>query len=232
MATRRKNKRFSLKNTVRILALFLVILLILLIAADRVVRPVVLSYAENIAEIKAAKVINGGVQNVLKKQEFRYGEYIEIVRDQGGRIIAVSVDTVALNILISDMILTVQNDISAQGTLEMNIPLGNLTGSAYLLGRGPRIPMKLTVSTAVKHSVTSEFSDAGVNQTLHRMVLHINMGAYVAVPFYTTSTTAEIQIPLAETVIVGDVPDAYTVVIEGTDSDFSGKIFDYGADMG
>lgn len=231
MNQRRKRRQRSLKKFLRILALFCVTALIALIGFDHIVRPVVLDYAENLAEIRATKVINGGVQAVLRKQEFKYSQYIEILRDPGGRINAVTVDTVALNLLVSDMVLTVQNDIADQGTMDMNIPVGNLTGSAYLLGRGPKIPMSLTVSTAVKHSVTSEFSDAGVNQTLHRMVLHINTSAYVTVPFYTSSTTAEIQIPLAETVIVGDVPDAYTVVIEGANSDFSGKIFDYGADV-
>ena len=221
--------RSFLKNVLRLFALFLIVVIIMMVFTDSVVRPVVLGYAENMAEIEATKMINGAIKQILEQDGFEYSEYVDIITDGEGNITAVTADTVELNILIAKIILKIQNDISRSGVLNFKVPLGNVTGSAYFIGRGPKLPMSVSVSTAVHHSVTSEFSDAGVNQTLHRMVLHISTGAYVMVPFYTASTTAEIQMPLAETVIVGKVPDAFTVVIEGSNSDMSGKIFDYSA---
>ncbi len=232
MKNKRRKRSVLFKNFLRFVAFVLVISIFLIAFTDGLVRPVLLGYAEKLAEIQATTMINGGVKSVLQEEEFRYSRYVDILKDDYGNIIAVTADTVLLNLLISKMILRIQQDISSRGTLDMRIPAGSITGSAYLIGRGPKIPMSVTVSTAVKHSVTSEFSDAGVNQTLHRMVLHISTSAYVIVPFYTSSTTAEIQVPLTETVIVGKVPDSYTVVIEGTNSDLAGKIFDYSADIG
>lgn len=232
MAQRRKSRVDFLKNILRLFALFLIIIILMIVFTDGFIRPVVMGYAENLAEIQATKVINVGVSSVLGKEEFKYSDYVEILKGPNGEIAGISADTVALNILISRIVLRIQQDISESGPLKFKIPVGSISGSAYFIGRGPKVPMNITFSSAVKHSVTSEFSDAGVNQTLHRMVLHITTGAYVLVPFYTTSTSAEVQIPLAETVIVGKVPDAYTVVIEGTNSDMSGKIFDFSSGIG
>lgn len=214
----------------RAVGLLLVFLLLFMVVTDNLVRPVLLGYAKNLAEIEATKVINSSIEKVLLENGFDYGDYVEIMKDDTGNIIAVSADAVKLNVLISKMVLDVQQDISQKGKINFKIPIGSITGSAYLIGRGPDIPMGVRVSTAVKHTVTSEFSDAGVNQTLHRMVLHISTSAFVTVPFYTSSTTAEVQVPLAETVIVGKVPDAYTVVIESDNSDLAGDLFDFGAD--
>lgn len=228
--------RYERRNIRQILAAGLVIIFaaitLIFLFTDSYVRPVVLGYAEKLAEIEATKIINTSIKGILSKEKFDYPKYVEILKDEAGNITAITADTIALNLLVSNVVLSIQQDIAAKGNLRFGVPLGSISGSAYFIGRGPKLPMDVSVSTAVHHSVTSEFSDAGVNQTLHRMVLHISTSAFVLVPFYTSSTTAEVQVPLCETVIVGKVPDAFTVVIEGSGSDMSGKIFDYSAGVG
>ena len=63
-----------------------------------------------------------------------------------------------------------------------------------------------TPSAAFENTLT----DAGINQTKHQIVLHVEVVVSILMPGYTTSTTVESSLAVAETVIVGSVPETYT----------------------
>ena len=66
-------------------------------------------------------------------------------------------------------------------------------------------------------SFESEFRSAGINQTLHRVNLHLTATVRVVLPGESLSLTVEAEAPVAENVIVGDVPGAYTNVANEED---------------
>ena len=113
----------------------------------------------------------------------------------------------------------------------MNIPLGTLSGNQFLNNRGPKIRIELDISSAVYSKISSEFISAGINQTLHRITLTISTDIYFIMPWYRSSGGYQTEFILAETIIVGKVPDAYTNVIEYPGSNIAGEIFDYSADV-
>ena len=50
-------------------------------------------------------------------------------------------------------------------------------------------------------------SDAGINQTRHQILLDVTVAVEILLPGSTLNTEIGAQIPVAETVIVGTVPD-------------------------
>ena len=95
------------------------------------------------------------------------------------------------------------------GQLSLSIPVGNVLGSSLLLGKGPEIPVDITMLTSSHVDFKNELSDAGINQTKHQIKLDVVVDIDVIMPWQTISTQVVSEILIAETVILGDVPDTY-----------------------
>ena len=108
---------------------------------------------------------------------------------------------------ILDLILSRIDQVSAR---ELSIPVGSLTGSPLLAGRGPRISVRMESVGSSSARFENQFESAGINQTKHRIVLRIDVYVSILLPGYSAVTQVSNEITVAETVIVGEVPDTYT----------------------
>ncbi|MBR5044572.1 MAG: sporulation protein YunB [Clostridia bacterium] len=90
---------------------------------------------------------------------------------------------------------------------KVTIPSGNLTGSAFLSGRGFPIAFKTVLSYAAVTDIRSEFIAVGINQTLHRVTIETRAAVTVLLPGRNVTREIVKTFPAAETVIVGRVPD-------------------------
>ncbi len=91
----------------------------------------------------------------------------------------------------------------------VTIPLGSFTGSPYLAGTGPDVPVRVIPYGSVDINFQSLFTQAGVNQTKHEinMVILVNMNAFF--PGKTLDVTLEVPVLLTQTVIAGEVPRTF-----------------------
>ena len=108
---------------------------------------------------------------------------------------------------IADEILRRLSEIS---TSELTIPLGTLTGSALLAGRGPCLHVRMQAVGSANAVFRNQFTAAGINQTRHQIFLDVDVYMSILLPGMTTSTKVSNEIVVAETVIVGGVPETYT----------------------
>lgn len=177
-------------------------------------------------------IINQTVHSYLEAQNIKYSEILRINTKEDGTVTSVEFDTVRLTKLKSGVISQIQQNINKQGYIKMKVPVGTLTGNQFLNNKGPSIDIDMTVSSAVYSKISSEFISAGINQTLHKIILTINTDIYFVMPWYRSSGNFQTEFVLAETVIVGEVPDAFTNVIEYPGSNIAGEIFDYSAEHG
>ena len=113
---------------------------------------------------------------------------------------------------ILDLILERISQVSAR---DLSIPVGSLTGSALLAGRGPRITVRMESVGSSTAWFENAFASAGINQTRHEIVLHVDVSVSILLPGFTTATRVSNAVTVAETIIVGMVPDTYTYF--GTD---------------
>ena len=108
---------------------------------------------------------------------------------------------------ILDIVLARIEQVSAR---ELSIPIGSLSGSALLAGRGPRIQVRMESIGSSSSEFRNQFETAGINQTRHQIILQINVSISILLPGFTTTTNVSNAVTVAETVIVGSVPESYT----------------------
>ncbi len=220
------------KNGVRFIALLTVIalLLVCVIKIDGRLRIVLNNYGMSKAAIISNSVINDTVYNYLEQNKIEYTDLIKINADESGFVRSVEFDSVELTKIKAGVVSTVQNNINKKDAVEISVPFGTLTGNQFLNNKGPSINIELKISSAVYSKISSKFISAGINQTLHQITLSISTDVYFVMPWYRTSGSYQTEYILAETIIVGEVPDAYTNVIEYPGSNIAGEIFDYSAE--
>lgn len=130
--------------------------------------------------------------------------YIRTERDEEGRITAVFADAQALNTLK----IAVQSRLSQSlnGSAGAHVPLGSLTGIALLNGRGPGVPVRMAFEGCADLRFDTEFTTAGVNQSLHRVTLTVEARVYSQSRRFSAYVEESTSTVLAETVVVGPVP--------------------------
>lgn len=207
----------------------LLLLITLILKIDDRLRFITNNYAQNKAKILANTVINQTVSTYLDENEIVYSDLIKINSTGEGKVTSVEFDTVELTKIKSGIISAVQNNINKSDAVVLEIPIGTISGNQYLNNRGPKIRIELQISSAVYSKISSKFISAGINQTLHQITLTISADVHFIMPWYRSKGNFETDFLLAETIIVGEVPDAYTNVIESVGSDMAGDLFDFAA---
>lgn len=152
--------------------------------------------------------INDTISRKLAAEDYDYDYFVTIDRDESGAVTAVKANMSRVNALSSELLSDIV-EAADKGQLSLAIPLGNILGSSLLLGKGPNIPVDITLLTSSRVDFKNELSAAGINQTKHEMKLDVVVDIDVVLPWRTVSTQVVTEILIAETVIVGEVPQTY-----------------------
>lgn len=204
-------RRINRRALTRLLALLLTALLLAAaVFAMLQLRPLLESLATTRVSNTVNRIISEAVDEAIQSGEIRYDQLISFEKDNDGRITAVHSNMAAFNRLqaqILDIILAKIDQVSAR---ELSIPIGTLTGSALLAGRGPRIRVRMESVGSSTARFNNQFESAGINQTKHQIILEVEVSVAILLPGFTTATKVSTAVTVAETVIVGAVPDTYT----------------------
>lgn len=193
----------------RWLILFLAAVLALL-ALRAKIDPLTAQLAQAQVSNLASHTINQAVAQELKQDDIQYGDLINLERDTSGNITALTTNMLGMNRLKTGLLSLLDGEeYDITGEL-LNIPLGNLSGIQLLSGRGPSIPVKVLAVSSTDAWFTGEFTEAGINQTLHRIMLTVTLDVLLLLPTGTVSQTVSTEVCVAETVLLGQVPDSYT----------------------
>ena len=204
---RRWRRRRPNKNVIRWKAIFILgLLLAVILVLDSQIRPIVTTVTANEAKMNAVDTINKAVSKELADNSVNYTDLVNIERDSSGKILAITTNMVKMNELKSALIESVQEQIRGMNHTDIGIPIGTLMGSELLHGRGFEIPLRITLSGNISADFKSSFESAGINQTKHQILLEIHTSVYSFLPGYDSTTDVDTSIPVAETVIVGEVP--------------------------
>lgn len=224
----------SNKFKMRFLAilLILVVLISITVECDSRLRVVINNYAHSKAKILSNTVIHDTVYKYLDEKDLQYTDLIRINTDSEGNVNSVEFDTIEITKLKSGIISLVQQNINSKDIIKLSVPIGTLSGNQFLNNKGPTLDMDMKISSAVFSKISSSFTSAGINQTLHKITMSVSTNVYFVMPWYRSSGSFQTEFVLAETIIVGKVPDAYTNVIEYPGSNIAGELFDYSADAG
>ena len=178
-------------------------------------RPLLGSLATTRVSNAVNRIVYQAVNEAIDSGQIAYEQLVSYEKDNEGRITMVRSNMAAFNRLQSQILDLILGRIDQVSARELSIPVGSLTGSPLLAGRGPRISVRM-------ESVGS----AGINQTKHRIVLRIDVYVSILLPGYSTVTQVTNEITVAETVIVGEVPGTYTYFATDPDA-YAGDAKDY-----
>ena len=204
-------RRFDRRAAVKAGALtFLLLLIVLLFYAMAQLRPLLTSLATTRVSNTVNRIVYDAVNEAIDSGEIQYDKLVSYEKDNEGKVTMVRSNMAAFNRLqanILDIILTRIDQVSAR---ELSIPIGSLSGFPLLAGRGPRISVRMESVGSSNAHFENEFESAGINQTKHRIVLKIDVFISILLPGFSAATQVSNAITVAETVIVGSVPESYT----------------------
>lgn len=198
-----------------------------MIAAFFRCRPVMTAFAESQAVWTATKIANQTVAQALLEYSELCSRAINVSYDGSEQVSAVHIDTASINTIrtaVTDQAISAMEQIS---TLSVSIPLGTLLGWNWISGFGPLLSFPVSFTPTILSDVTSSLSAEGINQSSYRVLLHLKIDLYVVSPAGRSATKTHVSYPMAEMVLLGEVPDNLTEVY-GDDQSILGQIFDYG----
>jgi len=152
--------------------------------------------------------VNDSVEKVMSGSAYRYEDFVKLEKDQNGNITAITTNTTLINLLSTEILQEMVN--RADGSLlDIRVPLGNLFGTNLLLGKGPDIPVEIIMLTSSFIRFDNDLIATGINQSRHQIILKAAVDVDILIPWATMSTRVETDIPIADTVIIGRVPETY-----------------------
>ena len=206
-----RRRRLDRRMLVRALALSVVVgVLTLVITATVQMRPLLASLATTKVSNTVTRIVSEAVYQAIEDGEIRYDGLVTFEKDETGQITAVRSNMAAFNHLQADILDTILTRIDQVSARELSIPVGTLTGFSLLAGRGPRISVRMESVGSSEANFHNEFVSAGINQTKHQIILTVDVSVSILLPGFTTATKVSNSFIVAETVIVGSVPDTYT----------------------
>lgn len=180
------------------------------IFATTQMRPILVSLATTRVSNMVNRIVSEAVDEAIEEGNITYSDLITFEKDNEGRITAIYSNMAAFNRLQSNILDIILARIDQVSTRDLSIPVGSLSGSVLLAGRGPRISVRMESVGSSSANFENEFTSAGINQTKHQIVLNIDVSVSILLPGFSTATTVSNAVTVAETVIVGSVPDTYT----------------------
>ena len=173
-------------------------------------------YRDVVAELARTQVMNttsdltnDAIARQIAAGNIAYDRIVFFEKDLDGRITALKTNMSEVNRLKTDILNIINDEILALDTSDIGIPLGSLFLPELFSGKGPAIPVHILSIRNSDAKFVSHFSQAGINQTLHRLNMEVKVDVAVLVLGGTGSFTVASEVVVAETVIVGDVPQTF-----------------------
>lgn len=203
----RRGKRKALKIYVLLFIAFTA-LFGLYFAADTMLGPVLEEVAGVRVKEIAAESINSAVIEVTQDMENSCDEeFLDFTVDENGYISMVSANTVYMNDFSARMTKAVHENLCEIEGERVKLPLGSIVGSSLLSQVGPEVNLKIEPVGNASVNFITEFETGGINQTKYKVYMEVSGKIKPVVPFVEELYEVNTVVPVAETVIVGRVPE-------------------------
>lgn len=180
---------------------------------DKSLTPSIKILAETKAEEIGNRSINKAVGEIINGK-IAYSDLMTTKIDSNGKISMIQSNTIEMNKIASDVALEIQNELKKVKTTTSYIPIGTALNSPILAKYGPKLKLSIEPIGTVYVNFKTEFEDAGINQTRHRIYLEVSTQVDIVVPLISQTKEIKAEVPICETIIVGDVPNSYVNVPE------------------
>lgn len=198
-----------IRKILRAAILIAVIAFILLMVFRIRYHDAIRELAETQVRNSTSDLINDAIDKQIETGNIRYDRIVYFEKDLEGRITALKTNMTEVNRLKTSILNLINDEILALDTTDIAIPLGSLVFPEFFSGRGPGIPIQILSIRNSDGSFTSHFSEAGINQTLQQLIMDVSVDVSVLVLGKAENFTVSSQVVVAETIIVGQVPETF-----------------------
>lgn len=211
-------KKANRKNHLKGIILYKVMVVIFIATITAIcivnfINPIIDQISINEVQNKVIRITNNEAQKIMK--DYQYDDLVTVVTDNDKNISMIQANTNNINTVASAISMNIVDSLKENTNSKIRIYLGSLFGMTLLSGTGPRITVRISNTGNVNTSLKSEFSSAGINQTLHRIYLEINMNVSILTPYHSINSNVKSQVLLGESIIVGNVPASYYYLNNG-----------------
>ena len=201
-------RRFFTTLLRRILLIAFVVFILLLLFRIRY-HDTIRSLAQTKVINSTSDLINDAIDVQIETGNIQYDRIVYFEKDLDGRITALKTNMSEVNRLKTDILNIINDEILALDHSDIGIPVGSLFLPEFFSGKGFAIPVQILSIRNSDANFVSHFSQAGINQTLHQLTMDVSVDVAVLVLGETDSFTINSEVVVAETVIVGEVPQTY-----------------------
>lgn len=201
--------RWWLRRILNVLLLLLLVIAVILLVLRRKYDAVMVDLTKTQVTNATSDLINDAIAQQIAGGKVEYDRIVYFEKDLEGRITALKTNIGEVNLLKTDTLNIINEQILATEHSYMGIPLGSLFLPELLSGKGPEVPVKILSIRNSDATFESSFSHAGINQTMHQLRMCVIVDVSVLVLGKTITFPVSSDMVIAETIIVGTVPDTF-----------------------
>ena len=167
------------------------------------------SLSEATVRAAATEAVNDALSQTLVWNDIDYSKLVTVTRSEDGRILSVEANAQSVNMLARQTVTLSMANLAEECSEGVKVPIGVFTGIEFLAGFGPSVTFQIIPVGSVSCNFRSAFDTAGINQTLHSVYMDVAASVSVVMPSRTQDISVQTQVLICESVIVGEIPDAY-----------------------
>ncbi len=186
-------------------AIFLFVIIITVI--DHAIKPAINALAEVRVRYYAVAIMNNAIKEIIAEEDVK--SIVKVIADSSGTIKLVQTDSLAMSRISTKVSEKAQSMLQELKNINISIPLGSLISNGILSGKGPNINITMLPAGAVNTDFSTEFENAGINQTRHKVYLELSSEIRIVAPLSGSAINVKTVVPITEMIIVGEVPDTY-----------------------
>lgn len=209
---RRYNSKQPQKKSFIVACIVIVIAIILSTIINISLRPIIFDMAQQYAYNAVYDLINDTVSELFNDGSFDYSQFAKLSYNDLGYVTSVGYDYAQVNLLKLRCSELLTSKLTKLKAAKISVPLGTTLPDLNTQGRGLKIKLKITQASVPDIHIVSVFEECGINQTKHEIKLVISVDAMLYIASESCELNCTQEYILAQTIIVGDIPDGYVVV--------------------
>lgn len=198
------------KKLIALFALIMVLVSYVVFNINKEIIPVIKTICESRAQASALTISSEVIEEHMA--DFKYDKLMELNYNESGKLSTISANVSEMNKLSAEIVKQIQERLLNSGDIMVEIPIGKLLGWSIFSGFGPKINIKLVPAGNVEADFKTEFTSQGINQTKHTIYINIITSVSIIAPFTSEAIVSNSTLTVAETVIVGDIPNTYLLM--------------------
>lgn len=184
-----------------------IIIAVLTLLLDAKLRPSIIELAALEAQAVAESKINSAVEKYLSKHGINYSDIVSVNYSSDNAVTGITTDIVKLNLFKAEITAAIEKEFERSPETSVTVPFGSATDISLLSGCGPFMDVKIAMASSTVSDFENVFLAAGVNQTQHSIMLNIQTTVLLTLAGRRISRSVSSSFCVAQTIIVGTVPN-------------------------